>query len=95
VLHEQLVGFLGTHVEVENTCRGIWRHEPIPQLVRIESVIVLKVHIKKVCDLMCRLIGRVQFLRRIEQMQGLSLSFKVDYYALLVVVMFLLFSYLV
>jgi hypothetical protein len=80
MLHEQLVGFLGTHVEVENSCRRIWRHEPIPQLVRIESVIFLKFHIEEVCDLMCGLIGRVQFLWGIEQMQGLSLCFQVYYY---------------
>lgn len=75
MLHEKLVGFLGTHVEVENTCRGIWRHESIPQLFRIESVIVLEIHIEKICDLVCGLIGRVEFLRGIEQVQGLSLSF--------------------
>ena len=75
MLYEQLVGFLGTQVEVENTCRGVWRHESIPQLVRIKRVIVLEVHIEEICDLMCGLIGRVQFLCGIEQMQGLPLSF--------------------
>lgn len=43
---------------------------------------------------MCGLIGRVQFFWRIEQMQGLFLSFQVDYYVVLVIVVHLLFSYL-
>ena len=82
MLHEQLVGLFGTHVEVENACRSIWRHEPIPQLVCIKSVIVFEVHIEEVCNLVCSLIGRVQFLLGIKQMQGLSLSFQIDYYGM-------------